>query len=89
MQLLATFGFVIILYYYPIIAIFTSNEKIIAEAPSALRCICRFSCNSSPINCYLFSSGLALLLTLKQGFNSLYSYSPNFFGILVCGLPPC
>jgi hypothetical protein len=33
----------------PIIAIFT-NEKIIAEAPSALLGICRFSCNSSPIN---------------------------------------
>jgi hypothetical protein len=42
---------------------FTSNEKIIAEAP-AQRCICRFSCNSSTINwaaCFQAAGEAALL----------------------------
>jgi putative MATE family efflux protein len=89
--LLATLVFVIILYYAtPIIAIFTSNEKIIAEAPSALRWV--FA--ASPViavqligAAYFQAAGeakKALLLTLsKQGFFliPLVFILPNFFGI--------
>jgi putative MATE family efflux protein len=89
--LLATLVFVIILYYAtPIIAIFTSNARIIAEAPSALRWV--FA--ASPViavqligAAYFQAAGeakKALLLTLsKQGFFliPLVLILPNFFGI--------
>jgi putative MATE family efflux protein len=89
--LLASLVFIVILYFAaPIIAIFTTNEKIIAEAPSALRWV--FA--ASPViavqligAAYFQAAGKAkkaLLLTLsKQGFFliPLVLILPNFFGI--------
>jgi putative MATE family efflux protein len=89
--LLASLVFILILYYAaPIIAIFTTNENIIAEAASALRWV--FA--ASPViavqligAAYFQAAGKAkkaLLLTLsKQGFFliPLVLILPNFFGI--------
>jgi putative MATE family efflux protein len=89
--LLASLVFIVILYFAaPIIAVFTTNEKIIVEAPSALRWV--FA--ASPViavqligAAYFQAAGKAkkaLLLTLsKQGFFliPLVLILPNFFGI--------
>lgn len=89
--LLASLIFVVILYYAtPIVAIFTTDAKVIAETPNALRWV--FA--ASPIiaiqligAAYFQAAGKAkkaLLLTLsKQGFFliPLVLLLPNFFGI--------
>jgi putative MATE family efflux protein len=89
--LLASLIFVVILYYAtPIVAIFTTDAKVIAETPNALRWV--FA--ASPIiaiqligAAYFQAAGKAkkaLLLTLsKQGFFliPLVLILPNFFGI--------
>ncbi|WP_339919317.1 MATE family efflux transporter [uncultured Flavobacterium sp.] len=89
--LLASLIFVVILYYAaPIVAIFTTDPKVIAETPDALRWV--FA--ASPIiaiqligAAYFQAAGKAkkaLMLTLsKQGFFliPLVLILPNFFGI--------
>lgn len=89
--ILASLIFVVILYYAtPIVAVFTTDDKVIAETPNALRWV--FA--ASPIiaiqligAAYFQAAGKAkkaLLLTLsKQGFFliPLVLILPNFFGI--------